>query len=391
MDDLHFDSVLAPDPRPDRGGVRSAYLEPPGAENHASFLHCLPDGALACAWFSGVREARPDASIHVARLEPGATVWSPSVQASDDPERSEQNPVLTALPDGRLWLLYTAQEFGAQDTAIVRQQFSHDGGRSWSAAEPFSDEEGMFIRQPVVLLDERRWLLPVFYCRALPGRVWHGDADHSAVLLTDDAGATWRRVDVPASIGAVHMHVVAMADGELVAFYRSRWGDHVYRSVSTDSGESWTEPAPLEIPNGNSSIQVARTEHDGEEVLLLASNPVRGEEGSHLGDREEMEDPHKRRAPGEPQPLTRHSSGAKERLPLTVAVSTDRGLTWRHVYTLEDEESIHPSLEHTPGRKKREFSYPSIVVDSGLVHVSYSYARRTIKHVALPLELVLGT
>ncbi|MCS6067654.1 exo-alpha-sialidase [Klebsiella variicola subsp. variicola] len=39
--------------------------------------------------------------------------------------------MLFQAPDNVLWLLWTAQFAGNQDTAIVRYRLSHDGGRSW--------------------------------------------------------------------------------------------------------------------------------------------------------------------------------------------------------------------------------------------------------------------
>jgi len=377
-----YDAVVR-DVTPERA---EGYLVPPGVENHASFLTALRDGTIACSWFAGAREARPDASIWMARLEAGSATWSDAVQVSDDVNLSEQNPVLTELPDGRLWMLYTAQEMGAQDTAILRQQFSYDGGASWTASEDFPAPQGTFVRQAVVILPTGRWLLPVFHCPALPGRVWHGDADYSGVYISDDAGASWKESVVPDSIGTVHMNIVPLADGSLAAFYRSRWGDHVYRSESIDDGATWSVPVALDIPNGNSSIMARAVGDVDEEIVLLVSNPVRGPEGSHLGDRVEEPDPHKRRAPGQTQPLSRHSSGASERLPLTVQASRDGGRTWREVEVLEDEGSIDPTLATTPGRKQREFSYPSIVLQGDDVHIAYSYARRTIKHVRLSLD-----
>ena len=65
----------------------------------------------------------------------GSRVWrrAPTTGPSrcgsrDDPTRSEQNPVLFPAPDGRLWLLHTAQHAGDQDTSIVRRRTSRDHG-----------------------------------------------------------------------------------------------------------------------------------------------------------------------------------------------------------------------------------------------------------------------
>lgn len=105
-----------------------------------------------------------------ARLAPGAASWSEATKLSDDPQRSEQNPVLFQAPDGVLWLLWTAQHAGNQDTAIVRYRQSRDGGKHWGAIATLLDEPGTFIRQPISVMPNGNWLLPVFYCRTRPGR-----------------------------------------------------------------------------------------------------------------------------------------------------------------------------------------------------------------------------
>ncbi len=120
---------------------------------------------------------------------------------------------------------------------------------------PATDEAGVFIRQPPVKLPSGRLLLPTFYCVRVPGEKWLGNRDYSAVMLSDDGGATWSEVEVPQSTGCVHMNIGRLSDGTLVALFRSRWADAIYRSVSTDDGQSWSAPQPTELPNNNSSIQ----------------------------------------------------------------------------------------------------------------------------------------
>ena len=120
-----FDGVLRPSAT--LAGAEEAFVPSPCVQNHAANLMALPGGALGCVWFGGSQEGASDVSIWMARLEAGATGWSAAEKMSDDPERSEQNPVLFVTPSGEVWLLYTAQRFGNQDTAIVRRRVSRDG------------------------------------------------------------------------------------------------------------------------------------------------------------------------------------------------------------------------------------------------------------------------
>lgn len=89
-------------------------------QNHAANILPLPDGALMCVWFAGTQEGIADISVWGSRLPAGGMQWSDAVKLSHDDTRSEQNPVLFLAPDNVLWLLWTAQISGNQDTAIVR-------------------------------------------------------------------------------------------------------------------------------------------------------------------------------------------------------------------------------------------------------------------------------
>ena len=91
-----------------------ADLPTPCIQNHAANLMVLATGDLACVWFGGTQEGVADISVWFSRLPPGAADWSEPVQLSEDSTRSEQNPILFPAPDGRLWLLHTAQRAGSR-------------------------------------------------------------------------------------------------------------------------------------------------------------------------------------------------------------------------------------------------------------------------------------
>ncbi len=123
------DGILTPWEKDDR--VLTAMLPSSCPQNHAANILPLHDGSLLCVWFGGTQEGIADISVWCSRLPAGSHIWSEAVKLSDDPTRSEQNPVLFLAPDNVLWLLWTAQLSGNQDTAIVRYRQSGDLGKTW--------------------------------------------------------------------------------------------------------------------------------------------------------------------------------------------------------------------------------------------------------------------
>lgn len=361
--------------------ARAAFIPTPAGENHASFLAVDPVGDLWCAWFGGSREGRPDVSIYLSRQRSGSNRWDEPVVVSDDAELSEQNPVVWFPRKGMMEVLYTAQSFGSQDTAVVRSRWSNDEGATWSPSEQILSGSALFIRQRPHVTSDGGAVLPLFRCTPLAGRVWKGDADVSLVATRRGVDDEWRMHEVPESTGLVHMDVLPAGDGSLVALFRSRWADFIYRSTSVDGGTTWSTPVPTELPNNNSSIQAVKLS-DGR--IAVVFNDVNAETSPPA---EVTEDPTKLVAEGEPAPLDREAVWGVRRVPLTVATSDDDGITWTRRCVLEPEVDGAAGL--FPARAvDGEMSYPSVVVRGDEMWVSYTYDRAAIRTVALPLSLM---
>ncbi|WP_319240875.1 exo-alpha-sialidase [uncultured Propionivibrio sp.] len=370
-----------------------ADIPAPCIQNHAANLMPLAEGDLGCVWFGGTQEGIADISIYFSRLARDAAAWSTPVKLSDDPTRSEQNPILFPAPDGKLWLIYTAQRSGNQDTAIVRYRISEDNGISWGPIGTLFEKAGTFVRQPVVVLDNGDWLIPVFYCRTNPGDKWVGNNDISAVMISNDQGAHWREVEVPDSVGCVHMNIEKMDDGSLLALFRSRWADHVYSSRSIDNGRSWSAPQPTELPNNNSSIQYTRLANGH---LAIVYNDISSAEATErrVSLYDEIED--EGDAPGAPQVAPAAASEGRTafwgtpRAPMTLAISADGGKTWPHKRNLEVGDGYCMS-NNSEKKVNREFSYPSIKqTPDGFIHIAYTYWRQKIKYVRVTEDWVNG-
>ncbi len=362
--------------RPTRDGRAVAFLPSPCVQNHAAFLLRGRDGVLRCAWFAGGLEGRADIRIHLSELDQGSGRWSPARQITDDPDRSEQNPVLFDAPDGRRLLFHTAQPGGDQDRCVVRLR--EIGGEPVDLPLP----PGSFVRARPIVRDDGAWLLPLFHCVHAPGARWTGRHDTASVAITSDAGRTWRRVEVPGSTGCVHMTVVPAGGARLVAFFRRRQADFVHRSESLDDGETWSVPEPTDLPNNNSSIAAMRL-RDGR--IALVCNPVnaamdpsrRASLYNELGDDDRPE------AEGGCAPVWGVARG-----PLILAFSTDEGRTFPRRITVADGPGTCLSNDSEDGANS-ELSYPAMSeTEAGDVDICFTYHRRAIAHMRVPADLV---
>ena len=387
-------------PHPSEAWRFEADLPAVCVQNHAANLMPLPNGDLGCVWFGGTQEGIADISIYFSRLTPGAAAWTAPVKLSEDPTRSEQNPILFPAPDGKLWLIWTAQKSGNQDTAIVRYRISEDSGINWGEIGTLFEQAGTFVRQPVVVLDGGEWLIPVFYCRTDPGEKWVGDHDVSAVMISADQGKTWREHAVPESLGCVHMNVEKLSDGSLFALFRSRWADNIYSSRSLDGGRTWSPPQPTELPNNNSSIQFTRLANGH---LALVFNDISSAQASErrVSLYDEIEDEEsvpkevapKNAAPVSAAPKTKSGKTAfwgTPRAPMTLAISEDGGKTWPHKRNIETGDGYCMS-NNSAKQVNRELSYPSIKQGAdGALHIAYTHFRQTIRYVRVAEAWVKG-
>lgn len=318
---------------------------------HGPGLLEAENGDLICVWFAGSFEGNADIHIVSSRLPKGSDRWEPVVDVSNDPHRSEQNPSLFQHPNREIWALYTAQldrvegKDNMQFTSIVRRQTTRDFGKTWEEPVMLFPEEGTFCRQPIQILSNGRWIMGNWICSDSADGL---AGDPTAFRISDDAGKTWRRVDMPRSNGRVHANVVELENGNLVAFMRSRAADNIYISRSNDYGDTWTEPKPTVLPNNNSSISAVKLQSGR---IAIAYNPTHAPNA----------DPNGCAWPG-------------LRCPVAVALSEDGGETWPMIRHMEPGEGFVGSENST---NNLTYEYPYIMQSrDGRLHLAYAYRNR---------------
>lgn len=305
--------------------------ERPFPQCHAATICHLDGERFLAAWFGGQHEKNPDVAIWGAtRDERG---WSAPRVLAKIAAQAHWNPVLFRAPDGavHLWFKVGLNPRVWCTWTIV----SRDGGATWSEPRELVPGDvggrGPVKNKPIVLSDGA-WLAPASIEVDRPdGADWDVFVDRS-----EDGGVTWSRTPfierdrtVITGAGVIQPTLWESEPRRVHLLCRSTCGA-ICQSDSDDGGRTWTPLYRTDLPNNNSGIDVARLPNG---TLVLAYNPVAGDWAS--------------------------------RTPLSLAVSTDNGVTWPR----------RLDLETAPG----EYSYPSIVaVGETQVACVYTWQRRRV-------------
>ncbi len=314
--------------------VKSEFIYKPGDVTfpscHASTLIENRNGLLA-AWFGGTAEKNPDVGIWISQYNDGK--WSLPVEVVNGIQHKDKrypcwNPVL--YNTGKKILLF--YKVGPSPSNWWGELISSDNnGKSWSRPCRLPEDIYGPIKNKPVLLANGELLCP---------SSTENDGWRVHMEITPDNGKTWERT--PAlnnkDIRAIQPTILLHPGGKIQMLCRSS-ASSVLSAFSNDKGRSWSELTPTILPNPNSGID-AVTLKDGRHIVVY----------NHL---------------------------TRGRNILNVAISRD-GQDWEAVALLENES------------QGTEFSYPAVIqTTDGLVHITYTWNRKQIKHVVIdPRKIV---
>jgi predicted neuraminidase len=314
--------------------IKSEFIYQPGdvvfPSCHASTLIEYRNGLMA-AWFGGTAEKNPDVGIWLNHFSDGR--WTKPVEVANGVQTKAKrypcwNPVL--YNTGKEILLF--YKVGPSPSTWWGEQItSVDNGKTWS--RPYRLPEDIYgpIKNKPVLLANGELLCP----SSTENEGWRVHME-----FTSDNGITWSRTVAlnDKKTGVIQPAVLFYAGGKIQMLCRSTVS-YILSSWSEDNGQTWSELKSTGLVNPNSGID-AVTLKDGRQLLVY----------NHV---------------------------AKGRNVLNVAVSSD-GIDWKAAALLENDA------------KGTEFSYPAVIqTKNGLIHITYTWNRKQIKHVVIDPEKIV--
>jgi predicted neuraminidase len=314
--------------------IKSEFIYQPGdvafPSCHASTIIEYRNGLMA-AWFGGTAEKNPDVGIWLSHFSDGR--WTKPVEVANGIQTKAKrypswNPVL--YNSGKEILLF--YKVGPSPSTWWGEQItSIDNGKTWS--RPYRLPEDIYgpIKNKPVLLANGELLCP----SSTENEGWRVHME-----FTSDNGLTWSRTDAlnDKKSGAIQPSVLFYTGGKIQMLCRSTVS-YILSSWSEDNGQTWSELKSTGLVNPNSGID-AVTLKDGRQLLVY----------NHV---------------------------AKGRNVLNVAVSSD-GIDWKAAALLENDV------------KGTEFSYPAVIqAKNGLIHITYTWNRKQIKHVVIDPEKIV--
>lgn len=292
---------------------------------HASTIVETPEGLIA-SWFGGTEEKNPDVCIYAASKVNGT--WSKPVLVADGIHEGKRypcwNPVLFKKDNGEFVLYYKVGPDPRSWWGLYKT--SKDNGKTWSPATKIPDNLLGPIKNKPVRLPDGKILYPTSFETPEKWNIY--------LEISDQNLKEWQKITIDNNnLNAIQPSVLNYKDGKLQLLCRSK-NKNINESWSKDNGQTWSPLAPTQLPNNNSGID-AVTLSDGRQMLVF--NPI-----------------------------------VKGRNELAAAISKD-GIRWNAAVLLENDPD-----------PDSEFSYPAVIQSKdGLIHVTYTWNRKLIKHVVI--------
>ena len=325
-------------------------------------------------------------SFRMQRSIDGGKTWSEPADL-DIPDKTNKISGAIRMQDGTIGIWTEGGPWFWKST---------DMGKTWSVRVKTGATGYPYAGNAMIETSAGRLILPVREGHSVPQRLWEGagafgttsdgarvtveghahalEMDITLVQMSDDKGETWKRSQGDVIIwkddgyGGMwpcdEPNVAELSDGSLLMFVRTTLG-RLYQTRSDDGGVTWAYPEPTDLPSSYSPCALKRVPDtdDARKAgragdLIVVWNNVSADEVKK----------------------------GWRRGRLSSAVSTDAGVTWEHVRTLDTGglpflDEIAPLSEPAMTRADKDVgelpipfgtvSYPDVIFAGENVLVKY--------------------
>ncbi len=314
------------------------------SEVHSATAIELDNNNIMAFWYGGTREGHKDVSIYQNTWHNESQAWdkeksmmSRSITKNGTLRyiRKLGNPVVTRAKDNSIWLFYVSVSVGGWAGSAINLTRSYDDGQSWSAPQrlitsPFLNISTL-IKGSAIHYTDGTIGLPVYH--ELLGKF-------GELLKINPQGEVIDKIRLSWGKTSLQPVILPLSPNKAIALMRYQ-GDAPYRILqqsSDDAGLTWTIVKKTALPNPGAGIMgLALAERPN--TLLLAFN-----------------------------------NDTQERDDMTLATSSNNGISWQVAQTIEKNKYILAD-------KKKQFAYPWLLqTQNGNIHLLYTWHKSHIKH-----------
>ena len=358
--------------------------------NHGSSIVETPAGDLLACWFHGSGERKEDdVRIQGARKRQGASAWCEPFLMADSQDLPDCNPVLFIDPRGTLWLFWIAvlnnQWGGSLLKFRTATQYGEDGPPRWDWQDVIHCRPKN-LEEPFLAMvnDLESWLGPVLALN----KDLREEAEKAKAAAKDKLSQRlgWM----------TRLHPIMLSENRMMLGLYSDVFNGSLAAFTNDWGKTWEFSEPI-LGMGNIQPSFVR-KRDGTIVAMMRDNGLpkhiriadSTDGGMTWSKVRTLEIPN----PGSSLECIPLKSGnwvlvcndtTEGRHILTAYLSDDEGATWKWKRSLEHFEKDVGSA-----------SYPSVIqAADGSIHCTYSFTTRevpgsTIKHARFNEEWIQG-
>lgn len=282
-----------------------APVGPQNTRNSEAAIVPLNDGSLLLAWtefYAGDGADHGPARISgKVSTDKGRTWGEKYILVENDGGCNVMEVNFLRLTTGNLALFYLQKNTESTDCRIM-MRISSDEGKSWinpRQLSPSGKYTGLTNGRSLRLRSGRILL-----------EAWEGG--YSYCVISDDDGESWRDSQHIKPVGGdcFENACVELKDGKVLMLMRTGLGGQ-YKSISSDNGETWSEPLITPLTGSAAPVSIGRIPETGDLLAIWTHNVLVKSSDSDI-------------------------PGYGKRNPLTSAISKDEGETWDNFRNLEE-------------------------------------------------------